>query len=244
MPPCGPTADRSMAKPTSPAIAATTLSSRALPECCRTVLSGSAPHLSRAHHTAEALWRSGYFNENEAAPPLRSVPEFAEQHLGEWRGLDRAQFAAGRPAMAASYWYAPADERPAGGESFAEVCARVRVAVDRLTDAFRGRDIVAVAHGGSIRAALAIALSLDPQAVLAFAVENCSLTRLDYFEGQSGSGWRIGTVNQQPWRDKEPGWRSGETSPRHPARLRVGGSFQTAFSQEATQPSVNAAGER
>src|SRR4051812_12517944 len=143
-----------MAKPTSPAIAATTLSSRALPECCR------------------------------------------------------------------------------------------RVAVDRHTDAFRGRDIVAVAHGGSIRAALAIALSLDPQAVLAFAVENCSLTRLDYFEGQSGSGWRIGTVNQQPWRDREPGWRSGETSPRHPARLRVGGSFQTVFSQEATQPSVNAAGER
>src|SRR4051794_41420304 len=115
MPPCGPTAERSIAKPTSPAIAATTLSSRALPECCRTVLSGSAPHLSRAHHTAEALWRSGYFNENEAAPPLRSVPEFAEQHLGEWRGLDRAQFAAGRPALAAGYWYAPPDERPPGG---------------------------------------------------------------------------------------------------------------------------------
>src|SRR3954452_8464032 len=238
MPPCGPTAERSIAKPTSPAIAATTLSSRALPECCRTVLSGSAPHLSRAHHTAEALWRSGYFNKNEAAPPLRSVPEFAEQHLGEWRGLQRAPFAAGRPARAASYWYAPADERPAGGESFADVCARVRVAVDRLTDAFRDR--AEDAQVGSIRPAFAIALSLYPQAVLAFAVENCSLTRLDYFEGQSGSGWRIGTVNQQPWRDKEPGWRSGETSPCHPARLRVGGSFQTAFSQEATQPSVNA----
>src|SRR4051794_31702977 len=136
MPPCGPTAERSIAKPTSPAIAATTLSSRALPECCRTVLSGSAPHLSRAHHTAEALWRSGYFNENEAAPPLRSVPEFAEQHLGEWRGLDRAPVAPGGPAMAASYWYAPADERPAGGESFADVCARVRVAVDRLNPVY------------------------------------------------------------------------------------------------------------
>ncbi|MFL5023927.1 MAG: histidine phosphatase family protein, partial [Microvirga sp.] len=64
-----------------------------------------------------------------AAPPLLLVPEFAEQHLGEWQGLDRARFAAGRPAMAASYWYAPADECPPGGESFVEVCARVRVAV-------------------------------------------------------------------------------------------------------------------
>ena len=36
-------------------------------------------------------------------------------------------------------------------------------------------------------------------AVLAFAVENCSVTRLDHLDGPSGSGWRIGTVNQQPW---------------------------------------------
>ena len=157
-------------------------------------------HLGRARHTAEALWRCGYLQENEAAPPLRAVPAFAEQHLGEWQGLDRARFAAERPAMAASYWYAPAHERPPGGESFAEVCARVRAAVERLTDECRGRDIVAVAHGGSIRAALALALALDPQAVLAFAVENCSVTRLDYLDGPSGSGWRIGTVNQQPWR--------------------------------------------
>src|SRR3954464_16018800 len=116
MPPCGPTAERSIAKPTSPAIAATTLSSRALPECCRTVLSGSAPHLSRAHHTAEALWRSGYFNENEAAPPLRSVPEFAEQHLGEWRGLDPAQFAPRRPPRAAGPRDAPPPRARHGGE--------------------------------------------------------------------------------------------------------------------------------
>src|SRR5215210_8255969 len=54
-------------------------------------------HLSRARHTAEALWRSGYLDQNEAAPPLRSVPEFAEQHLGEWQGLDCARFAAGLP---------------------------------------------------------------------------------------------------------------------------------------------------
>src|SRR3954471_20880589 len=67
-------------------------------------------HLSRAHHTAEALWRSGYFNENEAAPPLRSVPEFAEQHLGEWRGLDRARFAAGRDHGAALWCLGPGHE--------------------------------------------------------------------------------------------------------------------------------------
>ena len=43
-------------------------------------------HLTRARHTAEALWRGGYLQENEAAPPLRAVPELAEQHLGAWQG--------------------------------------------------------------------------------------------------------------------------------------------------------------
>src|SRR3954466_16335711 len=71
-------------------------------------------HLTRARHTAEALWRSGYLQENEAEPPRQRVPGFAEQHLGEWQALDRARFAAERPAMAASYWYAPADKQPQG----------------------------------------------------------------------------------------------------------------------------------
>jgi len=156
-------------------------------------------HLSRARHTAEALWQNGYISETDTVPPLLAVPELAEQNFGEWQGLDRTRFAADRPASASSYWHAPARERPRGGESFTDVCARVRAAVDRLTDEFQGRDIIAVAHGGSVRAALAMALKLDPEAVLAFAVENCSLTRLDYLAGQSGSGWRIVTVNQQPW---------------------------------------------
>src|SRR3954452_457855 len=115
-------------------------------------------HLARARHTAEALWRCGYLQENEAAPPLRAVPALAEQHLGAWQGRDRARFAAERPALAASYWYAPAQERPPGGESVADVGARVRAGVERLTEEFGGRDFVSAGHGGSRRGALAIAL--------------------------------------------------------------------------------------
>src|SRR3954470_17171964 len=97
MPPCGPTAGRFMGRAASPAITATRLSSRALHACCRRVPFGSAA-ISVA--LATPLRPSGgadTSDQNEATPPLRSVPEFAEQHLGEWQGLDRARFAAGLP---------------------------------------------------------------------------------------------------------------------------------------------------
>ena len=154
-----------------------------------------ASHLMRTHQTAAAIWAAGL-----AAPgQLLHERDLAEQHLGDWQGMDRAAFFAGRVMAPASYWFGPAEERAPNGESFVDVVARVRRAVERLTERWRGRDIIAVAHGGTIRAALAIALGLEPEGGLAFAIDNCSLTRLDHMQGAGRAGWRIAMVNHQPW---------------------------------------------
>jgi broad specificity phosphatase PhoE len=83
------------------------------------------------------------------------------------------------------------------------VIDRVEAAVARLTARHRGRDIVAVGHGGSIRAALALALGLEPERALAFVIDNCSLTRLDHIHDDSdaataGGVWRVAAVNLKP----------------------------------------------
>ena len=156
-------------------------------------------HLGRTRQTAEALWQAGCLGHGAAIPSAIVVRDFAEQNLGVWQGQDRAGFFADREALPASYWFAPAEERPPKGESFADLCRRVAAEIDRLTDEHAGRDIVAVAHGGTIRGAIAHALRLEPQAALAFAVENCSLTRLDHYAGATGSGWRVGVVNRHAW---------------------------------------------
>ncbi|WP_279358143.1 histidine phosphatase family protein [Methylobacterium indicum] len=158
-----------------------------------------ASHLGRTRQTAEALWQAGDFTVDGSGPRLTALPALAEQNLGAWQGQDRARFFAERQPLAASYWFAPADECPPGGESFSDLSARVGAAIAELTAEHSGRDIVAVAHGGTIRAALAIALNLPPQGGLAFAIENCSLTRLDHYDGPDGAGWRVGMVNAQPW---------------------------------------------
>ena len=152
-----------------------------------------ASHLRRTHQTAAAIWKAGL----DAPETLLQERDLAEQHLGDWQGLDRAAFLA---ALApGSHWFAPADERAPNGESFADVVARVHGAVERLSQQWNGRDIVAVAHGGTVKAALAIALGLQPEGGLAFAVDNCSLTRLDHLKGEGWAGWRVGVINHRPW---------------------------------------------
>ncbi len=151
-------------------------------------------NLKRTHQTAAAILR----HRTASADPAIIVPEFAEQHLGEWQGLDRAGFFGARIPRPDSYWFGPAHERPPGGESFVDLHARVADAIARINEEQSGRDVIAVAHGGTIRAALTTALGTPPQTALAFAVANCSVTRIDHVRIGGESGWRVAIVNHLP----------------------------------------------
>ena len=129
-------------------------SSAGWPRSCRSDALWLVTPLRRTRQTAEALFAAG-------APlpaELREEPDFLEQHFGSWQGLTYDELAVLRDGAAHRFWHAPAVERPPGGESFADVVARVASAVRRISPAAAGRDLVVVAHGGSIRAALAHAL--------------------------------------------------------------------------------------
>jgi broad specificity phosphatase PhoE len=154
-------------------------------------------NLVRTLETARAIHAAD--PEKFAGVAVSAFPELAEQHLGDWQGRDRKAFYAERKVGTHAFWFAPADERPPGGESFVDLIGRVAPAVESLTRVHAGRDIVAVAHGGTIRAALGHALRIPPQSALAFATDNCAITRLDHLPGADGSGlWRVVTVNRRP----------------------------------------------
>jgi alpha-ribazole phosphatase len=146
--------------------------------------------LARTRTTAEALW---------GARDWIVEPALVEQSFGQWQGLSHNALAALGDERVSAFWQAPATARPPGGESFADVMARVLPALERRSAEFRGRDIVAVCHGGSIRAALAVALGLAPAQALAFQIDPLSLTRLDHIPLQDEQGesavWRVVTVN-------------------------------------------------
>ena len=87
-------------------------------------------------------------------------------------------------------------ERAPNGESFHDLFERVSGAINDLSREYAGRDIVAVTHGGTIRAALGHAMGLDSEASLAGGlIDNCSITRID----RATEGWRVVAINQRPW---------------------------------------------
>ena len=149
-------------------------------------------NLKRTQMTARAIREAGL-----AAPEPIVEPDFAEQNFGAWQGRVRAEvYAEGHEWR--GFWLAPAHTAPPGGESFVQLVERTAGAILRLNERYLGRDIVAVAHGGTIRAALAIALRLDPEAALAFSADNLALTRLDHIARAHGEAWRVGGVNLPP----------------------------------------------
>jgi len=149
--------------------------------------------LQRTKQTAAAIGAAGL-----AYDPPAEEPDFAEQHFGEWQGQNRAHIFATHGADH-GLWLAPAEFCPPGGESFSQLAARTARGIGRWSERHPGRDIVAVAHGGTIRAALGHALSLPPARALAFETANCALTRLDYIEDTGKApAWRVVMVNLLP----------------------------------------------
>jgi len=145
--------------------------------------------LSRTTRTAEAIFRGGY-----PQAPLVTEAAFVEQNLGEWQGLPHAELPARLTRPAHEFWPLAGDEQPPGGETIGAVTTRVGEALERLAVDHAGRDVVIVAHGGSIRAAVAHALDLRPDQALAFSIQNLSLTRLE----RHRTRWKVVCVNEAP----------------------------------------------
>lgn len=151
--------------------------------------------LSRTRATAAAIFAAGY-----PEHPLVVEPDMAEQSLGEWQGITHEALTERLRHPPHPFWPHAAAERPPGGESLDDVRARVGPVLEGLAETLEGEDIVMVAHGGTIRAAISHALQLNAQQALSFAVKNLSLTCLE----KHGSHWRVATVNEVPWLMETP----------------------------------------
>ena len=109
-------------------------------------------NLMRTHQTAEAIWAAGY----PRPESMKREADLAEQNLGRWQGMNRAEFIASRPV--GSSWFADINEPAPGGESFMDLYVRTRRTVERINNEAAGQDVIAVAHGGTIKAAIGLAL--------------------------------------------------------------------------------------
>jgi len=147
-------------------------------------------NLSRTRATASAIFAAGY-----PETVLTEEPDLREQDLGEWQGITHDALVERLRHPPHPFWPHAAEEEPPGGESFAALQARVAPVLERLATTHAGGDVVVIAHGGPIRAALAHALGLTAHQALIFSIRNLGLTRLE----KHGPDWRVASVNEEPW---------------------------------------------
>lgn len=148
--------------------------------------------LLRARRTAETLGAHGA----DVGAPMIVEPRFNEQHFGDWQGRTYVDIRATNNHL---FWLSAPAERVPGGESFVDLFDRTRAGILDHTQRHRGRDIVAVTHGGTIRAALAHGMTLDPEQAVRFEVDNVSVTLIEHFEhADPAHAWRIVYTNLMP----------------------------------------------
>lgn len=140
--------------------------------------------LSRARATADAI--TGPRTRLDDDPDLREI------HFGDWelQAFDNIP----EQDRLRAFWDAPGHVSAPGGESWDEISARVGGAVARLRANHPGRDIVAVAHMGTILTQVQAALGITAFEAFGHRIDNLSVTELHWQE----AGWQVHVINHRP----------------------------------------------
>lgn len=136
-----------------------------------------ASDLRRARDTAVALVGS------RGSSP-RVEPRLRELYFGDWEGLTYAE------VQHLNH------ESPPGGETLAELAARLRSFLDDLGSKHQEGEqtILLVAHRGSLRVLLCLALGLPPAAHWQFRLDPASLSELEWY-GETAVLTRLNDVS-------------------------------------------------
>jgi broad specificity phosphatase PhoE len=133
--------------------------------------------LRRAWETARAV------SEGRGLP-LFSDPRLRELHFGAWEGLTHDEVRRDYPGALEAWTADPMRAAPPGGESLAQLAARVGAFLaDLEPGAGPGRTVLVVGHGGSLRVLLCLALGLPPQSHWEFPLGPASLSELNLVAG-------------------------------------------------------------
>ncbi|NJM08968.1 histidine phosphatase family protein [Candidatus Gracilibacteria bacterium] len=144
-----------------------------------------ASDLRRAWQTSEQI------GEALALKPI-AMPELREIDVGQWEGLTPEQLYRRFPDHMKEFERDPARTVRLGGESYAQLQERALVALNRIQEAHRPEEtVLAVSHGGTIRALLCHIIGLDLRNFGRMWLDNGSLTELHHGK----HGWRLVRLN-------------------------------------------------
>lgn len=126
--------------------------------------------------------------------PITADPRWAETHHGRWEGMTYQEARARYPGEAAQRFSNMLHGKPEGGESLAEVQARVGEAWSTLLRDHAGGRLLVVTHATPIQLMLCATTGLPPTQHWRWRVDLASLTVLDIY----AAGPIVRVVNEVP----------------------------------------------
>lgn len=134
-----------------------------------------ASDLQRTLQTAQTLAKT-------LGLPVQQEPRLREMSFGAWEGLTLSEIQQQDAELLAARQVDPMRVTPPGGETLVQVTDRVRGTLHELLSTYRERTVVLVAHGGSLRVLLCLALGLSASKYRRFALDHTSLSELYFTE--------------------------------------------------------------
>ncbi len=126
--------------------------------------------LNRAFHTARVIGSSSGLKP-EVTPLLREI------HFGRWEGMTFDEIERQWGDQIRLWLDDPFNRSAPGGETLDQVCDRMKSFLEHIDEqANEGKSIVAVSHGGSIRALLFNVLGMDTASFWDLKVANASIS--------------------------------------------------------------------
>ncbi|MBQ6971311.1 MAG: histidine phosphatase family protein [Synergistaceae bacterium] len=111
------------------------------------------------------------------------IPELEEINFGSWEGESLISLEHDNPEAYNRWRSDPFFNPPEGGESWPEIEARLTRAVNIMLDSPH-KKIIAVSHGGIMRALYAVIMGLDPHKTWYMDVSNCSMSGIEIANGR------------------------------------------------------------
>jgi alpha-ribazole phosphatase len=109
--------------------------------------------------------------------------DLREIDFGRWENCSFAEVRAADPELVERWATFAPDFAFPGGEGLADFLCRIRATADRLVEE-PAETVLAVTHGGVIRAMICYLLGLDPRQYVLFHVGYAAMAVIDLFDGQ------------------------------------------------------------
>ncbi|ETX06693.1 alpha-ribazole phosphatase [Candidatus Entotheonella palauensis] len=134
-----------------------------------------ASDLQRAWETAQAM---------TAVTGLAAQPEprLREMSFGGWEGFTYGDLEQRDPRALTAWQADPIRVSPPRGETLSQVTGRVREAYGDMVCNHQGETVALVAHGGTLRVLLCLALGLAPRSHWQWMIEPGSISELRIYE--------------------------------------------------------------